>query len=609
MPQMKPTIEILERMKENSEKNKEEVFTRLYRYLLRPDLYFIAYQKLYSNNGAATEGIDRDTADGFSEAKVEKLIASLADESYCPKPSRRIYLKKPNGKRRPLGIPSFSDKLVQEVLRMVLEVVYEPIFSETSHGFRPGKSCHTALCYARYNLNGTRWFIEGDIKGCFDNINHEVLIRCIQKKIKDARLMKLIHKFLKAGYLEDFVYHNTYSGCPQGGIISPILANIYLHELDLYVAELSKGFQKPYKSRITAEYSRLSGKMTRVKQKIKKAEEAGNMAEKERLLKELKKLRSQLLKTPCKSQTDKEIKYVRYADDFIIGVRGSREDCEEIKRKLSCFIRDSLKMELSEEKTLITHSNTYARFLGYDMRIRRSNVIKPNGRGTTQRTMSNHMELAVPLGDKIQPFLFKHGVVKQKENGELEPIHRNDLLRLTDLEIVSAYDAELRGICNFYYLAGNFYKLHYMSYLMEYSCLKTLAFKHRCTIGKIKEKFSDKKGGWCIPYETKKGMKYLYLSKHSDCAKGKEASDTIPGMTMIHKHTRSTLESRLKAKTCELCGCTESRQFEIHHVNKLKNLKGKEPWEVMMIAKRRKTMVVCYECHKKIHNQSFEIEQ
>lgn len=606
---MKPTIEILERMKENSEKNKEEVFTRLYRYLLRPDLYFIAYQKLYSNNGAATEGIDRDTADGFSEAKVEKLIASLADESYCPKPSRRIYLKKPNGKRRPLGIPSFSDKLVQEALRMVLEAVYEPIFSETSHGFRPGKSCHTALCYARYNLNGTRWFIEGDIRGCFDNINHEVLIRCIQKKIKDARLMKLIHKFLKAGYLEDFVYHNTYSGCPQGGIISPILANIYLHELDLYVTELSKGFQKPYKSRITAEYSRLSGRMTRVKQKIKKAEEAGNMAEKERLLKELKKLRSQLLKTPCKSQTDKEIKYVRYADDFIIGVRGSREDCEEIKRKLSCFIRDSLKMELSEEKTLITHSNTYARFLGYDMRIRRSNVIKPNGRGTTQRTMSNHMELAVPLGDKIQPFLFKHGVVKQKENGELEPVHRNDLLRLTDLEIVSAYDAELRGICNFYYLAGNFYKLHYMSYLMEYSCLKTLAFKHRCTIGKIKEKFSDKKGGWCIPYETKKGMKYLYLSKHSDCAKGKEASDTIPGMTMIHKHTRSTLESRLKAKTCELCGCTESRQFEIHHVNKLKNLKGKEPWEVMMIAKRRKTMVVCYECHKKIHNQSFEIEQ
>ena len=606
---MKPTIEILERMKENSEKNKEEVFTRLYRYLLRADLYFIAYQKLYSNNGAATEGADRDTADGFSEAKVEKLIASLADESYCPKPSRRIYLKKPNGKRRPLGIPSFSDKLVQEVLRMVLEAVYEPIFSETSHGFRPGKSCHTALCYARYNLNGTRWFIEGDIKGCFDNINHEVLIRCIQKKIKDARLMKLIHKFLKAGYLEDFVYHNTYSGCPQGGIISPILANIYLHELDLYVAELSKGFQKPYKSRITAEYSRLSGRMTRVKQKIKKAEEAGNMAEKERLLKELKKLRSQLLKTPCKSQTDKEIKYVRYADDFIIGVRGSREDCEEIKRKLSCFIRDSLKMELSEEKTLVTHSNTYARFLGYDMRIRRSNVIKPNGRGTTQRTMSNHMELAVPLGDKIQPFLFKHGVVKQKENGELEPVHRNDLLRLTDLEIVSAYDAELRGICNFYYLAGNFYKLHYMSYLMEYSCLKTLAFKHRCTIGKIKEKFSDKKGGWCIPYETKKGMKYLYLSKHSDCAKGKEASDTIPGMTMIHKHTRSTFESRLKAKTCELCGCTESRQFEIHHVNKLKNLKGKEPWEVMMIAKRRKTMVVCYECHKKIHNQSFEIEQ
>lgn len=161
---MKPTVEILERVKENSGKNKEEVFTRLYRYLLRPDIYFTAYEHLYSNNGAATKGTYNDTADGFTEEKAGRLIASLAGESYCPKPSRRTYRKKPDGKQRPLGIPSFSDKLVQEVLRMVLEAVYEPVFLDCSYGFRPDRGCHTALNYIKFNLNGTRWFIEGDIK-------------------------------------------------------------------------------------------------------------------------------------------------------------------------------------------------------------------------------------------------------------------------------------------------------------------------------------------------------------------------------------------------------------------------------------------------------------
>lgn len=161
---MKPTMEILERMKKNSETNKDEIFTRVYRYLLRPDIYYVAYQNLYSNNGASTKGVDDDTADGFSEAKIDRIIKSLEDESYQPKPSRRIYLKKPNGKMRPLGIPSFTDKLVQEAVRMILEAIYEPIFMDTSHGFRPNRSCHTALKAVKYEFRGARWFVEGDIK-------------------------------------------------------------------------------------------------------------------------------------------------------------------------------------------------------------------------------------------------------------------------------------------------------------------------------------------------------------------------------------------------------------------------------------------------------------
>lgn len=592
-------MEILERTKKNSETNKEEVFTRLYRYLLRPDLYFIAYKKLYSNNGASTKGVNDDTADGFSEDKIAKIIASLADESYMPNPSRRTYLKKVNGKMRPLGIPTFTDKLIQEVLRMILEAVYEPLFMDCSHGFRPGKGCHTALKSVKYQFNGVRWFIEGDIKGCFDNINHEVLVGIISKKIKDARLTKLIYKFLKAGYLEDFQYNNTYSGTPQGGIISPLLANIYLHELDKFVEKQSSMFNKPAESRLTAEYTQICNEMSYTRKRIAKATDENEKAA--QILK-LKQLGAQLRKTPSKSQTDKKIVYVRYADDFLLGVNGSKEDCQHIKDELSAFIRGTLKMELSEEKTLITHSNQYARFLGYDVRVMRNGVIRPNGRGATQRTLSNRVELTVPLQDKIMRFLFDNKIIAQKQNGEIEPVARISLLRLTDLEIVGSFNAELRGLCNYYNMAGNFCSLNYFGYLMEYSCLKTLAAKHRSSIGKIKQKYRDKNGGWCIPYETKKGTKQLHLAKYSDSRKVKNPSDTISSVAIIHKNTRSTFEHRLKARVCELCGTTESEHYQIHHVNKIKNLKGKEPWKIMMISKRRKTMVLCLECHTKIHN-------
>jgi group II intron reverse transcriptase/maturase len=242
---MQPTTEILARIRKNSGENKAEVFTRLYRYLLRPDLYYIAYKNLYANNGAATRGVDNDTADGFSEAKIQKIIKALSEETYAPNPVRRIYKDKGNGKMRPLGIPTFTDKLVQEAIRMLLESVYEPVFLDCSHGFRPNRSCHTALKSLKNGFNGARWFIEGDIEGCFDNINHAVLAGVLQKKVKDARLIQLIYKFLKAGYLEDWKYHNTYSGTPQGGIISPLLANIYLHELDACVMSLIMGFGKP----------------------------------------------------------------------------------------------------------------------------------------------------------------------------------------------------------------------------------------------------------------------------------------------------------------------------------------------------------------------------
>ena len=596
---MKPTTEILARISQNSLANKEEVFTKLYRYLLRPDIYFVAYKNLYANNGAATKGVNEDTADGFSEAKIDSIIKALADETYQPMPVRRTYIQKKNNRKklRPLGIPTFTDKLVQEVLRMILEAVYEPIFLDVSHGFRPKRSCHTALKQLRREFNGTRWFVEGDIKGCFDNINHAVLVGLLNNKIKDARITKLIYKFLKAGYLENWQYHKTYSGTPQGGIISPLLANIYLHELDKFVMKLKSEFDTPGVGQITPEYRELHNEIKRLSHRLTKV----TGEEREMVLAEYKPKRQKLMTIPCTAQTDKKLKYVRYADDFLIAVKGNREDCQWIKSKLAEFIGDTLKMELSEDKTLITHSSKCARFLGYDVRVRRSGKIKRGGPGHVKmRTLNGGVELLVPLNDKIRQFVFTKGVAIQKKDGSMFPVHRKYLVGLTDLEIVSVYNAELRGICNYYGMASNFCKLHYLAYLMEYSCLKTLASKHKTSLSKTIDKFNDGTGKWGIPYETKQGNKRRYFANYADCKGKGPATDYISNAAVVYGYAVNTLENRLKAKVCELCGTTESDHYEVHHINKLKNLKGKERWEIAMIAKHRKTLVVCRDCHRSI---------
>lgn len=596
---MMPTTAILENMNRNSHKNKDEIFTRLYRYMLRPDLYYLAYKNLYANNGAATKGVDCDTADSFSESKIARIIKSLADETYAPEPARRTYIRKANGKMRPLGIPTFTDKLVQEVLRMILESIYEPVFLDCSHGFRPNKSCHTALKSITKGFNGTRWFVEGDIKGCFDNIDHAKLVEIINAKIKDARLIKLIWKFLKAGYLENWKFNATYSGTPQGGIISPIFANIYLHELDKFMLKLARDFDSPREKLCTTEYNCLRSRINRINPKIEKAE---NQAKREMLIAQKKEWHKQLCKTPCKSQTDKKIKYVRYADDFLIGVNGSMEDCREIKRKLSEYISNTLKMELSQEKTLITHSNESARFVGYDVRVRRNSDIKKSG-NHTQRTLSQIVELKIPLDEKIMAFLFSRDIVKQDKEGKIYPNVRKELLRCSDLEIVSAFNAELRGICNYYSMASNFCDLNYFAYLMEYSCLKTLAHKHKSTISKTITKLKDGKGNWGIPYAAKNGEKRCYFANFRDGKRVSKSSDVVDTTAIIHKNARTVFEERLSAKVCELCGTTTAEHYEIHHVHKVKNLKGKELWEQIMIAKRRKTIVLCHECHKRIHGK------
>ena len=598
---MKPTTEILERIRKSSANHKDGVFTRLYRYLLRDDAYKIAYKNLYANQGAATKGTDNDTADSFSQEYIDKIITELSNGTYEPKPVRRTYRKKRNGKLRPLGIPSFKDKIVQDIIRMYLEAIYEPVFSDRSHGFRSGRSCHTALTQIIKGFNGIKWFIEGDIKGCFDNIDHSVLLSILTTKIKDSRFINLIRKFLKAGYMEDWKYHATYSGTPQGGILSPILANIYLNELDMKIESLKKAFDKPAKRLYTHEYAVKCRQIEKVRKAIK---DCTSDAEKMLLIAEMKKLKKERYHLPAKDQSDKKIVYVRYADDFLIGVNGAKEECQQIKSLIKEYLAEHLKLEMSDEKTKITHSSDCARFLGYDVRVRRNSQLKRRSDGVIQRTLNLSVELLVPLKDKIERFILDNKIAIKDTGGKFKPMHRNALVNNTDLEIVDCYNAQTRGICNYYSMASNYGRLDYFVYLMEYSCLKTLARKHQRSIGQIIDKYRYGKI-WAIPYDTKSGKKYMSIVRFTDMrAKRKSKYPNNVDIVVKPHYGFNELDKRISAKKCELCGA-ENISFEIHHINKLKNLKGKELWEKIMISRKRKTLVVCKKCHYKIHGRTF----
>lgn len=600
---MKPTSEILERITKSSMNHNDGVFTRLYRYLGREDIYLNAYKNLYANSGAATKGIDNDTADGFSLEYVRTIIDDIQNLSYEPKPVRRTYIPKKDGKRRPLGIPSFRDKLVQEVLRQILESIYEPVFSKNSHGFRPERSCHTALSQIAKGFRGVKWFVEGDIKGCFDNISHKVLLGILSEKIKDTRFVNLIGKFLKAGYMENWKYHNTYSGSPQGGIISPILANIYLNELDRKMEQMKIDFDKPSNQYCSTAYGSLRGRINRLKQKIKDNPDSPFRNE---WLNSVKKMSKELRKLPYKDYSDKKLVYVRYADDFLIGVSGTKEEAVEVKSQIKEWLANVLGLELSDEKTKITHSSEPARFLGYDLAVRRNQDVKGKKNGVVQRTLNNSVELNIPFTEKIEAFLFGKKAVIQDRTGKLKPVAICNLLHLTDLEILDTFNAQTRGLSNYYSLASNFSKLSFFVYLMEYSCLKTLAKKHKSSVAKIHNQYRQGKT-WVISYETKKGKRSMSFVKFKDFKRTSsfdkvDTADIDNIKTKYHNTNINTLDSRLRANACELCGKQGYDKYEIHHINKVKNLTGRTQWEKVMIARRRKTLVVCKDCHTKIHH-------
>src|SRR4051794_33135177 len=438
----------------------------VYRQLYNPDLYLRAYGRIYRNAGALTKGSTEETVDGMSQRKIGGIIELLRNERYRWAPVRRTFIPKKNGKLRPLGIPSWSDKLLQEVMRSILDAYYEPQFSPTSHGFRPGRGCHTALRDISNAWSGTVWFIEGDIKGCFDNIDHSVLMSILREKIHDNRFLILVENLLKAGYLEQWTYRPTLSGTPQGGIASPLLANVYLDRLDKFVEQtLLPEFTRGERKRTRPGYDRLTSRMQRLKAK---GTSEGD----------LRPIREELRLIGKNDQFDpnyRRLRYIRYADDFLLGFDGPREEAEEIKTRLGTFLRDHLKLELSPEKTLITHARTEsARFLGYEVTAQNY----PGRRG--------HGKILLRIPTQV----IEAKIARYTNEGK--PVHRPELSSDSDFSIVGLYGQEFRGYAQYYAYAKNRFWLNRLQWYMRISLLKTLTNKHKSSVSKMAKRFASK---------------------------------------------------------------------------------------------------------------------
>jgi group II intron reverse transcriptase/maturase len=560
----------------------------LYRQLFNKELYLLAYGRIYANQGAMTPGASTETADGMSEAKIDQIIEAMRHERYRFSPARRTWIPKKNGKMRPLGLPSWSDKLVGEVVRLLLEAYYEPQFSDRSHGFRKRRGCHTALREIQRTWTGTVWFIEGDIADCFGSLGHDVMVRILSEKIHDNRFLRLIANMLKAGYLEDWQYRETLSGCPQGGVVSPILSNIYLDKLDKFVEQVLIPQHTQGRHRKTnPEYRRLNDRR-------QLARKRGDRAAARELLKQMRAV-------PCGDPMDPEyrrLRYCRYADDHILGFTGPKAEAEAIKDQLAVFLRDELELELSAEKTLVTHARTgAARFLGYEITVRHDDSKITGGRRMLNGTIALRVPLTV-VRAKCAPY---------RRRGK--PWLRPALINLSDYDIVRVYAAEYRGVVNYYLLAGDVWRLRALRWNAETSMLKTLAAKHKSTVTKMAARYKatiETPHGLRTCFEARilrTGKKDLVARFGGIPLRRTENGFIIDSVSVPVPTPRKELIHRLRTRRCELC--EHGATVAVHQITKLAQLETPGPsqpaWAALMARKRRKTLVVCQPCHEVIH--------
>jgi group II intron reverse transcriptase/maturase len=563
----------------------------LYRQLFNPHLYLMAYGRIYSNKGAMTPGVTGETVDGMSLGKIDRIIDAMRHERYRFSPARRIYIPKKNGKLRPLGLPTWSDKLVGEVVRQLLEAYYEPTFSDRSYGFRPGRGCHTALRTVAETWTGTTWFVEGDVSDCFGSLDHQVMLDTLAEKIHDNRFLRLLRNMLQAGYLEDWEWNATFSGAPQGGVASPVLSNIYLHRLDTFVETvLIPQYTRGVHRASNFEYKRIASA-------IERARKRGDRTQ----VRELRKRQRGLPSQDPQDPGYRRLRYARYADDHLLGFVGPKAEAEEIKQRLAQFLRDDLKLELSQEKTLITHARTgAATFLGYEITVQHSNHKTTQGR----RAVNGVVRLRVPTA------VIKAKCALYRQRGK--PAARTPLVNRGEFDIVATYGAEYRGLVQYYLLAGDVHRLNRLHGVMRTSMLKTLACKYDSTGQKMAAKYKAKIETphglrTCLQVVVERNGRKPLVARFGGIPLKRQQkaviTDRIPERII---YPRKELPLRLLRGRCEIC--EQQDDVVMHHVRKLADLGQPGPsqpaWAKLMAKRRRKTLAVCTTCHRAIHAET-----
>jgi RNA-directed DNA polymerase len=576
----------------------------LYRLLASPEIWEMAYENIAPNKGATTPGLTGQSLDGYSHQRVQSIIDRLMTGSYRFTPSRRVRIPKRSGGSRPLGIPGGDDKLVQEAARLILERIYEPVFSDHSHGFRRGRSPHTALEAIRRTWTGVHWLVEADIKGCFDNLDHGILLSLLARRVDDKPFIRLIRGMLEAGYVEQWTYHRTYSGSPQGGVISPLMANIYLHELDEFMHQQIAGYQTGEHRQVSANWQRMKVEIDRHQRMLGRiADDPGKAAEASRLREAIADLRAHRRTVPSRDPFDpqyRRLRYCRYADDFLIGVIGPRSESTEILGEVQRKLAD-LKLEVAPEKTGIRRATDGVLFLGYEVRTYDGTYqrkVRRRGHTSTVAASSGRVQLHVPSSRL-------HEFAKVRRYGDLDHLkaaHRPEFVNNSDVEIVLAYNAELRGIANYYALALEIAPLYKLAFLWKQSLLATLARKHDSSIGKEYERLWD--GESLRVRFVRRGnaasvtVWWLRDLKRSPI---KWAGVDVRPNTAMFTQSRTEVTERLNAKVCEWCGRADL-PCEVHHVRKLIDHRDSPLWEQVQAARRRKRIVLCVDCHRAVHN-------
>ena len=579
-------------------------YTGLYKMLKTEELLFASYHSIKSKPENLTPGTDEVTLDGFSPEVMKDLIADLHSEKFKFKPVRREFIPAATGKLRPLGIPSPRDKIIQKAMATLLELIYEQEFLDTSHGFRPKRGCHTAIAMIN-QWKGIKWAIEGDIKGFFDNVDHEILISLLEKKIKDQQFIDLTYKLIKAGYVEKGVKRDSLLGMPQGGIISPILSNIYLHEFDKFVAEMiekkSVAKNKPATTRNPV-YDKVTRRIQYLRDKYSDIKNRP-----EHIIAEIKSLIKERNLIPASLPNGNRIKYVRYADDWLIGLYGSEELAMKIRDEVSKFLHEKLKLELSVEKTKITDlHHDKAQFLGFFIRI---NKPKENKRkvalikGTMRKVKVGHnvMTILAPTS-KILEKLVKEGFMRVEKKGNKSkyvPTAKNAWIFLEHHGILNRYNWISRGLCNYYQVVNNRYILHtIVNYILRHSCAKTLARKlNLSSRAKVFAKY-----GRDLETKDKPIMKFYSESDFK--------WNPIWRMEIIRTSPFEALNWNLRTQVnfwdnCRVCGSSE--KIEMHHVRHIRKSGNKISGFTQLMSKlNRKQIPVCQSCHVKIHKGTYD---